>query len=279
MGTISTEELTDKCLFVNNCGLQILNNVESHLKMYSWFTYHILYITEGIGYVTIDGKRIKTFAGDLIFFLPGQYREYDFYRNVQSKSYYVFFNGDDCENIARSLKLDTRNIYSIGIDRSLSKLFDNLIDEFNSKNRHYEYMCHSHMLAIMTAIARKVSEAPHEQSEARKRINEVCKYVYENYSKITSISELAQLCHLSESRFSHLFSETMKISPKNYLLRARIEAAKEMLANTDYSIGQISESVGLHDQNYFSRTFKRLTSITPTEYRKSFLRSTRENKK
>jgi len=273
MKNIGTESLPDKYIYINTCGCQTLEGTEGHLKTHSWFTYHILYITEGTGYVTIDGKRVQVSAGNLVFYLPGQYREYDLYRNTRSRSYYVFFDGDACEDILRGLKLDGCTIFNIGINLSLSKLLDELINEFGSKNEHYEYMCHSHLLAILTSIARSISEPPRERSELRKRINDVCRYIYENCDKINSISELAQICHLSESRFSHLFSEIMGASPKNYLLRVRIETAKEMLANTDLSIGQISEAIGLHDQNYFSRIFKRFTNISPTEYRKRFLKS------
>lgn len=261
----------NKHLFVDNCGCQVLGPGRGNLKMHGWFTYHILYITEGAGNATIDGKRIELPAGSLVFYLPGEYREYDLYRNSRSKSYYVFFSGDACEEIVRELKLGGRNVYDVGPDMQLIKLFEGLGNEYSQKNEHYEFMCQSYLLAILTSIARNISEEPRQPSELRRRINEVCRYMYENCEKIETISSLAQICHLSESRFSHLFSEITGTSPKNYLVRVRIEKAKEMLMNTDLSVGRISEAVGLHDQNYFSRVFKRFTNMSPTEYREGLI--------
>ena len=269
MKFVATKNETGKPMLVNNCGCQVLGLGGGNLKMYSWFTYHILYITEGMGNVTIDNKRIDLPAGSLVFYLPGQYREYDLYRNSRSKSYYIFFEGDACEEIVRELKLDARNVYNVGPDMQLTSLFDNLVSEYSAKNDHYEYMCQSYLLGILTSIARSASDEPRVPTEYRQRINDVCRYMYENCERIESISSLAQICHLSESRFSHLFSSVMGTSPKNYLIRIRIEKAKELLANTENSIGRVSELVGLHDQNYFSRIFKRLTGISPTQYREN----------
>jgi AraC-like DNA-binding protein len=175
----------------------------------------------------------------------------------------------------KELDLEGKSIFDIGISLTLIRLLDDLINEFRVKNEHYEYMCHSYLLAILTLISRKCSDTPRGSSEAQKRIMEICRYIYENCGKIGSVSELAHLTHLSESRFTHLFSKTVGLSPKSYLLRAKIDMSKELLANTDFSIAQIADTVGFKDQNYFSRAFKRLTGSSPTEYRQYFTEATK----
>ena len=273
MNTINQESSLNKDLYIDKCGCQIMEGKNGKLNHYNWSDYHILYITEGTGYVKLDGKRVEMTPGSVVIFQPWQYREYDLFRNKISKSYYMHFNGEACEKLIRELKLDTGNIFHIGISLTLTKLLDDLISEFNAKKEHYEYMCYGYAMAILTLISRKLSDTPREYSATRKQISEVCRYIYENCEKITSIGELAQICHLSESRFSHLFSEMMGMSPKNYLLRIRIESSKELLTKTDMSIGEISLAVGLRDQNYFSRLFKRFTNISPSEYRRGFIES------
>ena len=131
-------------------------------------------------------------------------------------------------------------------------------------------MCHSHMLAVLTLISRKLSRIPQESSEAQKRINEICKYIYENCDNIGSVGSLAKMSHLSESRFTHLFSEVVGISPTAYILAARMAISTELWAETALSVGSIAESVGISDQNYFSRVFKRLVGVSPTEYRRIY---------
>lgn len=59
------------------------------------------------------------------------------------------------------------------------------------------------------------------------------------------------------------------MSPKKYILHKRIERAKELLCVTDAGIFEISNSVGYEDQFYFCRIFKKMTNLSPSEYRKA----------
>ena len=85
-----------------------------------------------------------------------------------------------------------------------------------------------------------------------------------------TVADYAAEIHLSVDRFSHLFTEIIGVTPKQYLITTRIEAAKELLINSDLTVLQISEAVGTSNQNYFSRIFKKHTGLSPSEYRKQF---------
>lgn len=275
MNTFIKDTEQKGALYVDSCGYQLLDATGGKMNTYSWADYHILYLVEGTGYANIRGRRFRLSAGNVMIFHPWQLRDYGLHRNKDSKSYYLHFNGYECERLMKELKLEGENVFDIGISLTLTRLLDDLINEFRLKNEHYEYMCHSYLLAIFTLISRKCSDAPRGSSEAKKRINEVCRYIYENCGSIGSVSELAHLTHLSESRFSHLFSQTVGVSPQSYILRAKIDMSKELLANTELSIAQVAASVGFKDQNYFSRAFKRLTGSSPTEYRQYFTEATK----
>ena len=54
-----------------------------------------------------------------------------------------------------------------------------------------------------------------------------------------------------------------------FILKIRIDRAKELLDFTDKSIADIAESSGFQDQNYFARIFKKITGVSPTQYRNS----------
>jgi YesN/AraC family two-component response regulator len=66
-----------------------------------------------------------------------------------------------------------------------------------------------------------------------------------------------------------IFKEYLNISPKEYLIRLRIDVAKELLSNKALSIGDISRSVGYSDQFVFSKTFKKITGLSPEKFRQS----------
>jgi YesN/AraC family two-component response regulator len=60
----------------------------------------------------------------------------------------------------------------------------------------------------------------------------------------------------------------MQISPVKYINSLRIEKAKAMLKNSNFSVEEIAYCVGINDRFYFSRIFKKELGISPTEYRK-----------
>ena len=83
------------------------------------------------------------------------------------------------------------------------------------------------------------------------------------------IKELAKKYNLSISSLSHQFKKITGMSVMNYLLSCRIAGAKNLLAKTDLSIGEITELCGFSDNSNFSRTFKKLNGISPTRFRNS----------
>ena len=74
---------------------------------------------------------------------------------------------------------------------------------------------------------------------------------------------------LNPSYFSTYFKQICGSSFKEYLNMVRVEEAKRLLANTDYSILDIAIAIGFDNQSYFSKVFKRVTGVTPGRFRES----------
>ncbi len=94
-------------------------------------------------------------------------------------------------------------------------------------------------------------------------------YILENFDTHISLSELANHVYLSESYLSHCFKARFGISPKNFILQARINRAKELLSATNMKINDIALKVGFLSQQRFNDAFKRLENITPLKYRQN----------
>jgi len=83
-----------------------------------------------------------------------------------------------------------------------------------------------------------------------------------------SESEIAEKLNLHQSYVSRLFKKVMKCNFQSYIIRHRIGQAKAMLHHTDFSIMNIANYCGFTRQSYFTRQFKKITGMTPSEYRK-----------
>ena len=79
---------------------------------------------------------------------------------------------------------------------------------------------------------------------------------------------MAELAHLSPSRFRALFREATGLSPLDYLLVLRLNHARQLMLQTGSSIGEVARAVGYEDQLYFSRIFKKRTGLSPSAYRR-----------
>lgn len=92
-------------------------------------------------------------------------------------------------------------------------------------------------------------------------------YVDQHYSEDISRSSLTDIFYLDPDYASKLFKKETGISFKNYIIKKRIEVAKNLLRTTDLPINTVSDNVGYGNYSYFTRLFKKVTDMTPNEYR------------
>ena len=92
-------------------------------------------------------------------------------------------------------------------------------------------------------------------------------YIEQNLS-VPSISNksLADFLGISEVYLRKLFRDHMGMTPKQYIIKLRLQKAKQLLTDTKQTITEISEACGFTSVYHFSREFKQKTDISPTQY-------------
>ncbi len=120
-------------------------------------------------------------------------------------------------------------------------------------------------LAVLGLYAEESSKIGNKK--LKKEIAQIIAYIKDNLSDEISVSAAARVVHLSESHFSHLFKSELGVSFIDYVNRTRIERAMRLLTETDKNINEIAYEVGINSPNYFSILFKKITKISPNEYR------------
>ena len=122
---------------------------------------------------------------------------------------------------------------------------------------------------ILSKAARRILRRTEEQSAPPAvRIRRSLEYLYRNYAEPVRLEQLAQLEHLSPSRYSAVFRQCMGMSPQHFLISLRIRNAADLMRRTDLSVKQIAQAVGYDDPFYFSSLFKQKTGLSPSCYQK-----------
>lgn len=101
------------------------------------------------------------------------------------------------------------------------------------------------------------------------RVQLAVDFMKQNLEKDFVLSEVASLIDLSESRLRHLFTAETGTSPRIYMRKLRLAAAKDLLRSSLLSTYQIAMKVGWRDRSHFERRFKQLYRMTPAQYRHS----------
>ncbi len=262
-------QVTKNIINIVSCDCQYLSKSDIACKRLKGRNdYHILYIAKGCCHVYENGEELKAEAGSVVAYFPGEPQQYTFFANEKTISYYVHFIGENLDSVLRELGFEKRRIANIGISSTIGSLFDKMITEFQLKRAFYEYYCQGLLFNILSVIGRKINDRTNDiRHETNTRMNEIRKLMHSQFDVTKSVEEYAKLCNLSESRFSHIFKEEFGISPKHYMIKVKVQKAKDLLKDTDLSIFQVAEMVGIDNQNYFSRLFKKHTGQSPNEYR------------
>lgn len=96
-------------------------------------------------------------------------------------------------------------------------------------------------------------------------------YIEENLQdESLTIASVAAQIYLNPVYFGRVFKNTKRMSFKQYVLKRRIELAKELILEGKYSISSIGENVGMPNPSYFSKLFKQYTGCLPSEYKKEY---------
>jgi AraC family transcriptional regulator len=100
------------------------------------------------------------------------------------------------------------------------------------------------------------------------QLRRVIEYIQQQIDRDINVTQLAETAGLSSPHFSQMFRRSTGYAPHQYVLRARIERAKQMLHSTETRVIDIAVSCGFETPQHFARIFKRLCDATPTRYRR-----------
>ena len=99
------------------------------------------------------------------------------------------------------------------------------------------------------------------------RLEPALKLIHEDPTSSLTTDQLAGVCHFSVSQFNRIFRQLMGQSPKQYIVRHRLELAKRLLAQSDVPLTDVAMQVGFYDASVLGKKFREHEGLTPRQYR------------
>ncbi len=231
----------------------------------------IHYVLRGKGTFTINGRTYKLEKGQGFLIPPNVVTQYQA-DGIDPWSYsWVGFNGLKAESYLSRANLSLENpIFVYDRDDFVKDLFLKMVATKNLEKTREIYLLG--YLYIFLGRMMDIAEENHafETKEDRKEayIKKAIEYIEMNYYRKISVSEMCRHVGMDRSYVYSVFKEYLNVSPQEYLIKYRMDKARELLKNMQLSIGDVSRSVGYEDALLFSRMFKKINGMSPKNYRK-----------
>ena len=238
---------------------------EYRVERISYNSYLALFVERGSGYVYIDGRRCP--MGENQVFLLDCYHPHIYGSDEGWEIYWMHFDGQLAREYFQLLCGESNGLVMTPPDpRSLRRSLVHAYNRFHDSGKANEAVMNRYVVNLLTDLLTGMPAA----AERRESVSEeLLTYIAENLDQPLSLADLAQRASLSPYHFARQFKKETGYTPHEYIINARVNAAKYYLKTSTLPVKLITVRCGFSSDAAFCTTFKRLVGATPLEYRRS----------
>lgn len=186
------------------------------------------------------------------------------------KYLWIGFDGSYAKELLSQIGLSSRTLtFSANCGDKLLEVINRML-ECDADGISYHlylqtqlYVFFYHLSQVLSAESNKLHSG---QQNYYIRMAE--EFVEKYYAQNIHVQDIADYVGICRSHLTTLFQDNLQMSPSEYITHFRLTRAHEQLAISNFSIGKIAEICGYQDPLVFSRAFKKMTGMTPTQYRR-----------
>ena len=229
--------------------------------------YYLIYILSGSLTVKTRHGGADAFENDLFIIPPKSSYEIKT-KDLPLRYLCVHFTGSDVIKILNEYEISLfPQINRLSYKNHMLLRFNTLFDGFAKNDSLRDKELALLLERLFIEASRGIKNATSEKVLLAKSI----RFINENYPTKISIPYLAKLENMCVTSYNILFKEQVGMAPTKYLIKLRIEHARELLESTNLPIEEIGLSCGYPDINFFSRVFKKYVGVSPSNYRKQII--------
>ena len=238
-----------------------------------------VYIVKGSQTYRTGNENYLVSKGEVFFTRPHELHSTGMYPEEKSEIYYlivdmslaskmgIFLSHEEYASVCNLWNNTPKRTFTAA--PSLHGSLKRLMTCFDRRDLYFDSHVRNALSEVMISLSTP-QHACHDQTDSG--IEKSLEYIHTHLDEPLRVSSLPILEHMSLSAYNKAFVQAMGIPPGEYILKCKIEKAKELLATTDLSVTDITFRLGFSSSQYFATVFKRFSCKTPSEYR-SFIKA------
>lgn len=231
------------------------------LKRNHYDSFLLMMITDGHCSVIQNGKENTAVAGQIA--LIDCYAPHQYLSDIGWTSVWLHFDGPLCRNYYEYIVNAHGNIITPS-PSSIRKLTD-IYYVFCSGRPVIEAEISNDISSILADLLPDCQKET--ASSIKPSLSNTVSYINEHFAEPLTLNQLAGLSSLSPYYFTRLFTDQTGMTPHQYLISVRLNAAKFLLKTTDLPVKEIAFSCGFNSESGFCTSFRKREHLTPSEYR------------
>lgn len=236
---------------------------------HSHYYTEIFYIKSGKGQMQIENTMF-TLNPDMLVIINAHVQHTEISSPNDPLDYYVI--GAEGLQISAGVHSDHTIIQCSSRHPSIRQCFENILEEMHDRQEGYLDICQNYLEILIRKICRKqcVTYDVVNSRSGNHECHKAKQYIDENYAQKITLDGLAKLTNINKYYLSHCFTDIYGIAPIAYLNQVRINACKDLLKNTHYTIEEIAACTGFSSRSYLAQVFQKSCDMTCQQYRKAY---------
>lgn len=236
----------------------------------------MLYVKDGKAEITVSDRKYSARAGDMVIVNPMEVHSVVADRSVDYHQRCICFDSSLIADKVLREALVSGEAFVSGYHFNNDKITKELLDIFEelfsavSESSEELYLESVAYISLLFAKLKKSGLVVFNTKSNKKSLfaRNVQEYLSAHFHEQITSADIANELFYNQSYFCRLFRDNFGVSFLDYLMLYRISNAKLIMSSENISVSQVAERVGFLDASYFSRCFKRIAGISPTEYQK-----------
>ncbi len=250
--------------------------------------WEMVYIESGEAIAMADDGNVPLFPGDVIFHKPGEVHSIKSANGTTAKAFFICFHTTNkSAKIFESLKIALENEQK----QMIYRLYDEARKIYLNRKKYYRSVIFSSsalspdaptgaqqlfknhleefLISVIQLVEKSANVITYESKEElegliyQKMLEKISAAVYSSISAEDVLSEF----NYGKTYLSQLFKKHCGLSIMQYYNSLKIKEAKKLIKEGKLTMAKISEKLGFNNQYYFSRVFKKVEGISPSEYK------------